>query len=154
LTHCLEAIGTQLLREGTELHIVVVDNEPEPRGHRLVEQFAARCAFPVHYVHEPRRGIPQARNAVLSKCRELDAHWIAFTDDDCWVSPPWREDLLEAASRPKADVVYGRRELLFPLPSPYWAARREPARYQEGQGLPYASTHNVLLAGWLVRNAP
>jgi succinoglycan biosynthesis protein ExoM len=155
LRHCLEAIGAQLLWHGTELHVVVVDNELEPSGRHIVEQFSTRCPFPVHYIHEPRRGIPQARNAVLAKCRELDVDWIAFTDDDCWVSPTWLEDLLQAAARHKADVVYGRREFLFPLPSPYWAAaRREQTRYEEGQRLPYASTHNVLFAAWLVHNAP
>jgi glycosyltransferase involved in cell wall biosynthesis len=154
LRHCLEAIGAQLLWQRTELHVVVVDNEAEPNSRRVVEQFAAHCPFQVHYTHEPRRGIPQARNAVLAKCRELDVDWIAFTDDDCWVSPTWLEDLLEASARHKADVVYGRRELLFPLPSPYWAARRERARYEEGQCLPYASTHNVLFAAWLVHNSP
>jgi succinoglycan biosynthesis protein ExoM len=152
LMHCLQALGAQILPQGTEINIVVVDNEPQPINRRQVEQFSASCVFPVHYVHEPRRGIPQARNAVLEKCRQLDVDWIAFTDDDCWASPTWLEGLMEAAARHKSDVVYGRRELLFPLPSPFWAARREHTGYEDGQSLPYASTHNVLFAAWLVRH--
>jgi succinoglycan biosynthesis protein ExoM len=104
----------------------------------------------VHYVHEPRRGIPQARNAVLDACRRLGLDWIAFTDDDCWVSPVWLTSLLEAAARHKADIVYGRREFVFPLPSPFWAAPAEEDGYTEGQSLPYAATHNVLLAAALI----
>jgi succinoglycan biosynthesis protein ExoM len=150
LMHCLEALGAQILPRGVELDIVVTDNESEPNNRRKVELFGARCPFPVHYIHEPRRGIPQARNAVLKKCRQLDVDWIAFTDDDCWPSPTWLESLMKAAARHKADVVYGRRELLFPLPLPFWAGRREPAGYEDGQSLPHASTHNVLFAAWLV----
>jgi succinoglycan biosynthesis protein ExoM len=148
--HCLEALGAQIPPAGAELHIVVADNEPQPNNRRQVEQFAARCPFTVHYIHEPRRGIPQARNAVLEKCRQLDVDWIAFTDDDCWASPIWLEGLMGAAARHKADVVYGRRELLFPCPSPFWAARRESCGYEDGQSLPFASTHNVLFAARLV----
>src|SRR5262245_44204072 len=95
LARCLEAIGAQLVPQGTELQVVVVDNEIAPNSRHIVAQLSERCRFAVHYVHEPRRGIPQARNAVLAKCRELDVDWIAFTDDDCWVSPTWLESLME-----------------------------------------------------------
>jgi succinoglycan biosynthesis protein ExoM len=145
-------MGAQIVRAGVEVHIIVVDNEPEPNNGSLVEDFAARCAFPVHYVHEPRRGIPQARNATLEKCIRLDVDWIAFTDDDCWVSPVWLASLLEAAAKHKAEAVYGRRDFVFPLPSPYWAARAEQSYYVEGQRLPYAATHNVLFSASLIRD--
>jgi succinoglycan biosynthesis protein ExoM len=152
LANCLDAMGAQIVRAGVEVHVIVVDNEPAPNNRGLVEDFAARCAFPVHYEHEPRRGIPQARNAALEKCLELDVDWIAFTDDDCWISPVWLMSLLEAAARHKADAVYGRRDFVFPLPSPYWAARPEQSYQVEGQRLPYAATHNVLFSAALVRD--
>jgi glycosyltransferase involved in cell wall biosynthesis len=133
-----------------KVDVIVVDNEGEPNNLSLVQDFSARCPFPVHYVHEPRRGIPQARNAALEKCRSLGADWIAFTDDDCWVSPTWLSSLLDGAARHKADVVYGRREFLFPMPLPFWAMRPEQGNYAEGEKLSYAGTHNVLLAGWII----
>jgi glycosyltransferase involved in cell wall biosynthesis len=134
--------------------VVVVDNEGEPNNQALVEDFSLRCHFPVHYIHEPRRGIPQARNAALEKCRSLRADWLAFTDDDCWVSPTWLDSLLEAAARHNADVVYGRREFLFPMPLPFWAMRAEQGTHAEGDVLTYAATHNVLMAAWLVCGKP
>jgi succinoglycan biosynthesis protein ExoM len=152
LANCLDAMGAQIVRAGVEVHIIVVDNEPTPNNRGLVEDFAARCAFQVHYAHEPRRGIPQARNAALEKCLQLDVDWIAFTDDDCWVSPLWLGSLLEAAVKHKADAVYGRRDFVFPLPSPYWAARSEQSYHVEGQRLPYAATHNVLFSASLVHD--
>jgi succinoglycan biosynthesis protein ExoM len=150
LAHCLDAIGAQIVPPGVDVHVVVVDNEAEPTSKKRVQAFGAHCPLPVHYIHEPRRGIPRARNAVLSGCRQLGADWIAFTDDDCWASPLWIESLLEAARRHNADVIYGRREFVFPEPSPFWAAPAPQGGYTEGQRLPYAATHNVLLAGRLI----
>jgi succinoglycan biosynthesis protein ExoM len=152
LAHCLDAIGAQVVQAGVEVCIVVVDNEPSPNNRRCVQEFAARCRFPVHYVHEPRRGIPQARNAVLKTCQRLGVDWIAFTDDDCRVGSTWLASLMDAATRYSADVVYGRREFVLPLPSPFWAAPPDQGCYVEGQRLPYAATHNVLFAAWLIRH--
>jgi glycosyltransferase involved in cell wall biosynthesis len=150
LYHCLESIAAQIVPSQVKVDVVVVDNEGAANNQALVQDFSARCRFPVHYVHERRRGIPQARNAALQKCRDLGANWIAFTDDDCWVSPTWLARLLDAAGRHNADVVYGRREFLFPMPLPFWAIRPEQGTYAEGEELPYAGTHNVLFAAWLI----
>jgi len=149
LRHCLEALGTQIVPSQVAVHVVVVDNEGKPNNQRIVQEFASRCPFPVHYVHEPRRGIPQARNAALAKCQALDANWIGFTDDDCWVSPTWLASLLDAAARHRADVVYGRREFVFPTPLPFWTMRPEQGTHAEGEELPYAATHNVLFTARL-----
>lgn len=150
LARCLEAVGSQAVAKGVETHVVVVDNEVEPRNRRLVQAFAERGPFPVHYAHEPERGISRARNVVLGMCGRLGADWIAFTDDDCWMRRTWLASLMAAADRHQADVVYGRRELVLPRPSPYWGARPGQCGYSEGQMLPYAATHNVLFAAWLI----
>jgi succinoglycan biosynthesis protein ExoM len=150
LRHCLQSIALQIVSAQVEVDIVVVDNEGEPNNLVFVHEFSARCRFPVHYVHEPRRGISQARNAALEKIRSLGADWIAFTDDDCWVNPRWLASLLDAARRHRADVVYGRREFVFPMPLPFWAMRSEQGTHAEGEVLRFAGTHNVLLAGRLV----
>jgi glycosyltransferase involved in cell wall biosynthesis len=150
LYHCLQSIGSQAIAPQVSVEVVAVDNEAEPNNRALVREFAAGCRFPVHYVHEPRRGIPQARNAALAKAGELGVDWIAFTDDDCWASPTWLASLLNAAGRYKADVVYGRREFLFPMPLPFWLMRPEQGVHAEGEVLPFAATHNVLMAAWLI----
>jgi succinoglycan biosynthesis protein ExoM len=150
LTRCLESVTRQLLPSGIELHVVVADNEAEPNNRRVVKALSARSPVPVHYVHEPRRGIPQARNAVLEKCQQLGVEWIGFTDDDCWASPTWVANHLAAVQRHQADVVYGRRKLVFPLPQPYWTSLLEPDGQTEGEGLDYASTHNVLFSATLL----
>jgi len=60
---CLQSIASQIVAAQIAIEIVVVDNEGAPNNATVVQEIAARCRFPVHYVHEPRRGIPPARNA-------------------------------------------------------------------------------------------
>jgi len=62
---CLQSIASQIVAAQIAIEIVVVDNEGAPNNATVVQEIAPRCRFPVHYVHEPRRGIPQARNAAL-----------------------------------------------------------------------------------------
>lgn len=143
---CLDLIGSQVVPPRVIVDVVVVDNEDAPNNHEVVQSFSGLAGFPVHYVHEPRRGISRARNAALEKCRSLDVDWIAFTDDDCRVSPTWLASLLGGAGRYGADVVYGRREFLCLEPMPFWAMRLERDICAEGQLLTRAATHNVLLA--------
>jgi len=143
---CLAALASQVIPESIELTIVVADNEPEPNNQQPVAEFATSCSFPVHYVHEPRRGISRARNAVLDACGN-HYDWIAFTDDDCVPAPDWIGALLEAAARHGADVVYGRREWTPPTPAPFWFVKEGPTGRTEGQRLQVAATHNVLFAG-------
>jgi Glycosyl transferase family 2 len=123
LESCLDAIGAQVAPAGVRIHVLVADNEPEPGNEQVVRRFGARCPFSVHYIHERRRGIPHARNAVLAKCRTLGVDWIAFTDDDCHVSPDWLASLLGAAARHQASVICGRREMVLSDPPPYWTSR-------------------------------
>jgi succinoglycan biosynthesis protein ExoM len=153
LRNCLESIAAQVVPVEVEVEVVVVDNEGERNNQSLVQDTSINCRFPIHYVHAPRRGIPQARNAALEKCREIGADWIAFTDDDCWASPTWVASLLAAAARYRADVVQGRREFVFPTPLPFWAMRAEQGTYGEGEQLPYAATHNVLFSARLIDRA-
>jgi len=147
LRRCLGALSTQAIPPGCAITVVVADNEPEPNNRQIVEDFAATCPFPIHYVHEPRRGISKARNAVLDACADR-FDWIAFTDDDCEPEPDWIASHLAAATRHGADVVYGRREWIPPKPVPFWLSP-PTTHHADGEQLSYAATHNVLIAGGL-----
>jgi len=145
---CLAALASQILPEGIELTLVVADNEPEPNNQQAVEELAAASPFSVRYVHEPRRGISWARNAVLDACKDR-FDWIAFTDDDCIPEPDWISALLEAAARYAADVVYGLREWVPPASPSFWFTPPKGDGRTEGEVLDYAATHNVLMRGGL-----
>jgi len=64
--------------------VVVVDNASTDHTRDVVLSFADRLN--VRYVHEPRRGIPYARNAAV---RSSTGDVVAFIDDDCVASEDW-----------------------------------------------------------------
>jgi glycosyltransferase involved in cell wall biosynthesis len=56
------------------------------------------------WVHEPRAGVSNARNAGVKAAR---GRWVAFLDDDEEASPGWIAALVEVARRTGADAVFG-----------------------------------------------
>src|SRR5262249_20791020 len=145
---CLAALAAQVIPEGVDLTLVIADNEPSPNNRQAVEEFAATCPFPVVYVHEPRRGISRARNALLRAC-EGRFDWIAMTDDDCKPTPTWVADMLAAAQRHGADVVRGRHIWVPPATGAYWYTPERAPRLVEGQHINHAGGGNVLFRGWI-----
>jgi succinoglycan biosynthesis protein ExoM len=88
----------------TQVELVVVDNDAVPSAKALTEALAAEAPFPVRYVHEPRSGVANARNAAMEAAR---GEMIAFLDDDEEASPGWLAALITAQARFDADVVFG-----------------------------------------------
>jgi succinoglycan biosynthesis protein ExoM len=151
LTDCLRAIARQAVPHGVSVDVVVVDNETNPNNQALVRKLSEGFSFPICYVHEPRRGIPQARNAGLDACVRLGADWIAFTDDDCLVGPRWLSKLMKAARRHRADIVAGRRQFRTQRGADTsWLLGKLDNEGSAGQARRYASTHNVLFSARLI----
>lgn len=88
----------------SELEIVVVDNDQVDSARQTVRALAADAACPVHYVHEPRAGVANARNAGMAKA---SGELIAFLDDDEEAPEIWLAELLAAQAMYDADVVFG-----------------------------------------------
>lgn len=86
------------------LELVIVDNDAHPSAKPLVEDLAASAPFPVRYVHEPRAGVANARNAAMGAAR---GDLIAFLDDDEEAPAGWLAALLGAQARYGADAVFG-----------------------------------------------
>jgi len=86
------------------LEIIVVDNDQVPSAQATIEALAAGAACPLHYVHEPRAGVANARNAGMAKA---SGALIAFLDDDEEAPEGWLAALLTAQVRYDADVVFG-----------------------------------------------
>ena len=86
------------------MELVVVDNDASPSARELVYNLACGAPFPVVYVHEPRSGVANARNAALEHAR---GRLIAFLDDDEEAPPRWLAKLIEIQRRFDADVVFG-----------------------------------------------
>ena len=83
LKQCLARLPTEeILELGAE--IILVDNGSRDETPCVLREFAERQHFPLNLVEEKRPGLGNARNAGLACCR---ADTIAFTDDDCYLSP-------------------------------------------------------------------
>jgi succinoglycan biosynthesis protein ExoM len=147
LKACLDSLAAQIVPEHVSLRAVVVDNEAEPNNRAAVEAQAARFPFPLAYEHEPRRGIPFARNRVLDHALAMNAEWIAFIDDDEMAEPDWLAQLVSAAERYGCDVVQGQVY--------QFADGDEPSRENGKRRLPdgterrSAATGNVLFRSWI-----
>jgi glycosyltransferase involved in cell wall biosynthesis len=86
------------------VELVVVDNDAVPSAQALVEALARDAPFAVVYVHEPRSGVANARNAGLERA---SGALIAFLDDDEEAPPHWLSALLQVQRALDADVVFG-----------------------------------------------
>jgi glycosyltransferase involved in cell wall biosynthesis len=139
---CLE------LPPDAELRVVVVDNDADASAHAVVEDAKRWLEFPLMYVHEKRRGIPQARNAVLATSL-ANADFVAFIDDDEVPDPDWLCELLQAQRRYEADAVTGPNQPRFETTPPPWVQESrlfDAPAHATGATLGTAYTNNVLVA--------
>ncbi|MGO8953076.1 MAG: glycosyltransferase family 2 protein [Rhodomicrobium sp.] len=126
LEKCVRSLISQENVSNIDLHILVIDNDATPSSQQVVEAAGRSSPFPIHYHHEPRRGIPMARNRVLEEAIALGADWLAFIDDDQTAHPSWMEKALFVAQRDNADVVKSRTFFVLPEPLPFWSTHRNP----------------------------
>ena len=149
LKACLDSLAAQIVPEHVSLRAVVVDNEAEPNNRAAVEAQAARFPFPLAYEHEPRRGIPFARNRVLDHALAMNAEWVAFIDDDEIAEPDWLAQLVSAAERYGCDVVQGQVYQFTDDAGPSRESRKR--RSPEGTRTRSAATDNVIFNAKLIR---
>lgn len=90
--------------DASELELVIVDNDQVASAKALAERFKTEAPFPVTYVHEPRAGVANARNAALCAAK---GELIAFLDDDEEAPAGWLAALLRVMDAHRADVVFG-----------------------------------------------
>ncbi|KAB2309195.1 glycosyltransferase [Betaproteobacteria bacterium SCN2] len=144
LRACLASLATQHVAPGWKAEIIVIDNEQVPRVAGIVEEFSRNCPLPVTYVHEPRRGIPFARNRAIETSLERNAEWIAFIDDDEVADADWLGAYLKVATETRADVLHGLTKYNYPPLCRKWGLAKKPGRRRDGDRLVCASTNNVM----------
>jgi glycosyltransferase involved in cell wall biosynthesis len=131
LDRCLDAVAAVSFRGAWEL--VMVDNASTDGTRDVIERFAASAPFPVRYVHQPVKGLSNARNAGLEAAR---GPLIAFTDDDCYPQPDLLDRVTAAFADPRLGYVSGR--ILLHDPTDYPATINEsttPLRFPAGNYL-------------------
>jgi glucosyl-dolichyl phosphate glucuronosyltransferase len=99
------------------IEIVVVDNGSTDRTLTLVNEVMAAAPH-VRLVHEPKRGLSNARNRGIAEAR---APLVAFFDDDGIGEPDWAERVLRVfRDEPDTDAVGGRIHVRWPAERPSW----------------------------------
>lgn len=97
IADCLDSIlATDYPQDRRE--ILAVDNASTDRTADLIR------ARPVRYLHEPRRGVSNARNRGIA---ESSGEILAFIDADCTVDPQWLAALVKPFEDPEVGCVGG-----------------------------------------------
>lgn len=134
--------------------IVVTDNNPDRRELASATELQQIATWPVDVHHEPRRGIPYARNNAVAKATG-NSDVIVFVDDDEAVTPGWLTALLDARDHYHADVVVGPVVPLLPPDAPPWVAGggfRAHTRRANGTVMATAPTNNTMVGtAWFDR---
>lgn len=159
LRRALEGIATLSFPAGSEprqVRVVIIDNDPDESGRKVVDDMRANVPFEIHYAVERARGIPYGRNRAVAESGDVD--FVAFIDDDESPEPSWLAELLRVASATGADVVTGPVIPIFEEEPPGWVVQGgffERRRYPTGAMLHYARTSNVLIEKtWFARWSP
>jgi succinoglycan biosynthesis protein ExoM len=98
------AIQSVLIQTHKPDQLIIVDNAPEGGAEAMVRTATAISKFDVTYVHEPRAGVSNARNAALA---QVKTRYVAFLDDDEVADPHWLAALLETSQTCEAGAVFG-----------------------------------------------
>jgi succinoglycan biosynthesis protein ExoM len=83
-----------------------VDNDADPAIAGLVEELGPKLELEIRYIAEVRRGISQARNAILANVPD-DVDWLFLLDDDEVPRADWMDELMVGVHRTGAEGVCG-----------------------------------------------
>jgi succinoglycan biosynthesis protein ExoM len=105
----LEKAAVLELPDDVDLVFLVIDNDPHSSAREVVS--AASIPWRIEYVHEPRRGIPVARNRALQEAGKLEANLLCFIDDDEYPHQLWLKKLISTWRESGAHLVGGPVEI-------------------------------------------
>lgn len=147
LQDCLDSLLAMDVPPTVDPIIVVVENDDQPACHGLVLKLMAGASakWQIKYSHEPRLGIPIARNHALDVALELDAEWVAFIDDDEVATPGWMRAMFDASLKVSADVLHGPVDFVYPATVPAWVEQKKLKQRATGTQLATAYTNNVMM---------
>lgn len=135
------------------LTAVVVDNDAAGSAGATAEPFRASPTMAIHYIIEPKQGIPLARNAGIAAVPE-DAEFFCFIDDDEWPDVTWIDALLQTQRATGADCVLGAVIPVYPETAPQWLVKSrifESWQFPDQAPLQEAASNNVFISNAFIR---
>jgi glycosyltransferase involved in cell wall biosynthesis len=117
LLRFLEAISHQVVPEGVEWEVLIVDNNSDDGTRSLISPLVEAHPQRFKYLLEIRQGKSLALNAGV---RAASGQVLVFTDDDCVPDPHWLASIAEEfAAKNPIDALGGRVELYDPSHQPF-----------------------------------
>ena len=151
LGRCLHSLTALQHGEGVTLRLLVVDNSASPMPSQRVVDLAADGLAPLSpvLVHEPRVGIPFARNRAFDFADEIGAESVIFLDDDQTAAPNLALTLCRVQEEEKCDAVKCEVRWEFEAPQRFKEFFYRPPATPEPLRWPYSSflvpTNGVLI---------
>ena len=105
LRNLLESFDKLVIPSGTDVKIIVVENDSENLSEGLVRELAVSSKFKIDYFLETNQGLVYARNRSVKEAGDCD--FCCFTDDDEYVQSSWLMELLRCQMEFNADGVAG-----------------------------------------------
>lgn len=105
LEETLKSFAVQEVDNTINWEIIVVDNNSKDKTKEVVCSFSGIFGSRLRYIFEPKQGLSFARNRGI---RESESDVIAFTDDDCIVSPTWLKEIRIAFQKQNCSGLGGK----------------------------------------------
>ena len=139
-------INPALIRE---LNILVVDNDKDKSAEAITLELSERLQgfLKIEYHSCPVKGLSNVRNELLTRSIDLKADYLAFVDDDEYVSPQWLNELLKTMITNKGDVIMAPViAVLQPGVSRYLSCWFQKPFYVDNQRLDHIRFGNLLIS--------
>lgn len=94
LLDCLESLDNQTLAKDSYKVIIVLNGNREPY-YSLVKGWTEQLGCNTELLYSEQKGVSNARNLALD---QASSKYVAFIDDDDYVSPQYLESLLDCAT--------------------------------------------------------
>lgn len=127
LEKLLNSLNKLELPSGTEISIVIVENDDSNYSENIVNEFRLLSRFRINYFLETRQGLVFARNRSVRESGDCD--FICFTDDDQVIDKDWLIELIKCQREFDADGVAGVTKPLFSKPVPAWVENFHKSDY-------------------------
>lgn len=133
-----------LVPSGTNIRIIIVENDIENYSQTVVEDFSSNSKFRISYYLEKNQGIVFARNRSVKEAGDCD--FCCFTDDDQVVKSDWVAELLRCQQEFDADGIAGPTIPSYNTKVPVYIEKfHKPNNYPYGTIVESAFTGCLLL---------
>lgn len=127
LNELIDALLNQKTHNLFSYSIIIVDNDPQQSGKKIVENYIHKkellqSSVEIIYEHMPVKGITYARNKSLESST---GNYVAFIDDDEVPELNWLYQLYKTLKEYNADAVFGTVYPKFENDPPDWVNKHK-----------------------------